>query len=54
MTDGGGGPAESGRDAILRHTEAAGSDEQIKAFYETHKGRFRWDKDRRKFIVERP
>ena len=46
--------AERARESILRHTEAVGSDEEIKAFYEEHKGRFRWDKERRKFIVERP
>jgi len=46
--------AESARDAILRHTEAAGSDEELKAFSEKNKGRFRWDKDRRKFVVEKP
>lgn len=46
--------AERARDAILLHTDASGSDEEIKAFYEKNKGRFRWDKDQRKFFVERP
>ena len=45
--------AERARGSVLRHTEAAGSDEEIKAFYERHKGQFRWDPNRRKFLVER-
>lgn len=46
--------AERARDAILRHTDASGSDEEIKAFYEKNRGRFRWDRESRKFVVERP
>jgi hypothetical protein len=44
--------ADRAREAILRHTEASGSDDEIKAFHEKNKGRFRWNAELRKFFVD--